>query len=78
MKNFDYEIIKNPEIFKENRLDAHSDHEWYSSETAVKKGISDFKYFLNGVWKFAYAKNIDLAPKNFMEGHSYTKRYRVF
>ena len=67
MKNFDYEIIKNPEIFKENRLDAHSDHEWYSSEAAVKKGISDYKYFLNGVWKFAYAKNIELAPKNFME-----------
>ncbi len=67
MKNFDYGILSNPEVFKENRIEAHSDHEWYSSEQASEKGISDFKYFLNGVWKFAYAKNVDLAPKSFME-----------
>ena len=35
MSEFDYGIVKNPEIFEENRLPAHSDHEWYSCEGAV-------------------------------------------
>ncbi|XME01865.1 glycoside hydrolase family 2 TIM barrel-domain containing protein [Lachnospiraceae bacterium C1.1] len=65
MKDFDMKIIKNPEIFEENRLEQHSDHEWYGSEEAVEKGVSDFKYFLNGSWKFSYAKNTALAPEGF-------------
>ncbi|MBR1892370.1 MAG: DUF4981 domain-containing protein [Lachnospiraceae bacterium] len=68
MKNFDYDIIKNPEIFQQNRMEAHSDHEWYSNDTKTAEGVSDFKYFLNGIWKFNYATNIELAPKNFYEG----------
>ena len=67
MKNFDYNILKNPEIFEENRVEAHSDHEWYSSEERVNDEVSDFKFFLNGIWKFNYAKNVELAPKNFQE-----------
>ena len=48
-------------------MEAHSDHEFFSNEDAVFDGISDFKYFLNGVWKFSYAKNYDSAIKNFYE-----------
>ncbi len=65
MSEFDYGIVKNPEIFEENRLPAHSDHEWYSCEGAVECGRSDFKFMLNGIWKFAWAKNYDSAVKDF-------------
>ncbi|MCR5778574.1 MAG: DUF4981 domain-containing protein [Lachnospiraceae bacterium] len=68
MNDFDYTIIKDPEIFQQNRMTAHSDHEWYSNDTKIAEGVSDFKYFLNGIWKFNYATNIELAPKNFYEG----------
>ena len=27
-QEFDYSIVKNPQIFRINRLDAHSDHEY--------------------------------------------------
>ena len=65
MAKFNFDIVKNPEISRQNRIDAHSDHEFYSCEAAVKEGVSDFKYLLNGSWKFAYAKNYDLAAKDF-------------
>ena len=58
MKEFRYSIIKNPEIFMENRLPAHSDHLYFSSEESAKRGCLDFKESLNGIWKFSYAKNI--------------------
>ena len=63
--DFDFSIVKNPEIFEQNRLPAHSDHEWYSTEAAAETGRSDFKYSLNGIWKFAWAKNYDAAVKDF-------------
>ena len=64
MADFRYDIVKDPEVFMENRLTAHSDHEYYSSKEAAS-GVSDFKYSLNGIWRFAYARNYDLAPKDF-------------
>ncbi len=65
MAEFCYDIVKNPEIFRENRMDAHSDHEYYSSLEALLEGVTDFKYLLNGSWKFAYARNYQLAAKDF-------------
>ena len=65
MSEFCYEIVKNPEIFQENRLDAHSDHEYYSCESGDLSGVSDFKYSLNGVWKFMWAKNYESCLKEF-------------
>ena len=65
MSEFCYEIVKNPEIFQENRLDAHSDHEYFSCEAAAASGVSDFKYSLNGVWKFMWAKNYESCLKEF-------------
>lgn len=32
MSDFDSNIIKNPEIFEQNRLAAHSDHVCYKNE----------------------------------------------
>ena len=64
MSEFNFDIVKNPEIFQENRLPAHSDHEFYRFEE-TEDGVSDFKYSLNGVWKFAYAKNYQSSVKGF-------------
>ncbi len=61
MEEFNYEIVRNPENFMQNRLEAHSDHEFYGSENAEKTGVSDFKLLLNGIWKFSYAKNYSSA-----------------
>ena len=65
MSNFDSNIIKNPEIFEQNRLTAHSDHVCYKNELEKIKGKSSLRYDMNGLWKFAYAKNQSLAPCGF-------------
>ena len=65
MSNFDSNIIKNPEIFEQNRLAAHSDHVCYKNELEKIKGKSSLRYDMNGLWKFAYAKKPSLAPCGF-------------
>ena len=65
MSAFDINIIKNPEIFQENRLMAHSDHVYYPSFAALKKDENLYRYNLNGLWKFSYAKNMASAIPGF-------------
>ncbi len=66
MEQFDFSIVKNPEIFAQNRLDAHSDHEWYQSrEAACTQELSDFKVLLNGMWHFSYAENFASCKQDF-------------
>lgn len=43
MSNFDSNIIKNPEIFEQNRLAAHSDHVCYKNELEKIKGKSSLR-----------------------------------
>lgn len=63
MKKFDYSIVKNPEIFEQNRLSAHSDHLYVPPETVA--GQNGFRFSLNGIWKFQYARNYAAAPIDF-------------
>lgn len=65
MKSFSFDIVKNPEIFQENRLPAHSDHICYASEAEMGERRSSLRMSLNGLWKFSYAKNIDEAVTGF-------------
>lgn len=65
MQNFDYGIVKNPEIFEQNRLPAHSDHVCYASLSEWEQGKSSYHMNLNGMWKFSYAKNYEQAIKGF-------------
>lgn len=65
MRQFDYAQVKNPEFFRENRMDAHSDHVWYRSMEEKEKGESSFRVSLNGLWKFSYAVNYESAVKGF-------------
>ena len=56
MSSFMYEKVKDPTFFRENRLDAHSDHKYYRDKKELQRRESSFIYSLNGLWKFAYAK----------------------
>ncbi|MCR5580338.1 MAG: DUF4981 domain-containing protein [Pseudobutyrivibrio sp.] len=67
MSEFNYEIVKDPSIFQQNRLPAHSDHEYYHNESFVYGDKSSFKYSLNGTWKFEYAKTYESCDKSFYE-----------
>ncbi len=57
MEKFDVKIVKDPAIFKVNVLPQASDHIAYRNEEELKSGKSGFRVSLNGLWKFAYAKN---------------------
>lgn len=65
MGNFDINILKNPEVFQENRMPAHSDHIFYASESELVCGRTSLQTKLNGLWKFDYAKNMSLAVEGF-------------
>ena len=47
---FDKKKIADPTVFRENRLDAHSDHICYASREEEKQGKSSYRYSLDGVW----------------------------
>lgn len=57
MKKFDYQKISDPLFFQENRMEAHSDHTAYQNAAESAAGVSGYRYLLDGIWKFHYAKN---------------------
>ena len=62
---FDYDKLKDPQYFRDGRLDAHSDHSYYASGTDMEAGRETFKESLNGLWKFHYARNYGSAVAGF-------------
>ena len=65
MKQFDYAKVKDPEYFRDGRLDAHSDHVYYASEEEVWDKETSYRESLNGLWKFQYARNYESAIPGF-------------
>lgn len=65
MATFDYAKVKDPGFFKENVLDAHSAHITYGNKSELFFKNSSLVTLLDGVWKFAYAKNYDSSIKGF-------------
>lgn len=63
--SFDFNKIKNPRFFRENRLDAHSGHKYYRNSGEARGDESGFIHSLSGLWNFSYAKNYALAAKGF-------------
>lgn len=57
MREFHQEKVKDPKYFKENCLEARSDHIHYRNAEEWEQGNSSFYYSLNGIWKFHYAGN---------------------
>ncbi len=80
MKEFVYDIVKDPTIFQQNRLPAHSDHVPYKSIEEAMTGVSSYRLSLDGVWHFHYSKNMKDAPVGFFEADydtSYWDRIHV-
>ena len=65
MKTFDYSLVKDPQYFKDGRMDAHSDHTYYRDEEEAQEKETSFRYDLNGIWKFHYARNYGSAVPGF-------------
>jgi len=67
MKAFDYNLVKNPEYFADNRMKAHSDHVYYKGWEDETNKENSFRHSLNGIWKFHYAKNYEGTVKGFQD-----------
>ena len=65
MKAFDYSLVKDPQYFKDGRMDAHSDHTYYRDGEEAQEKETSFRYDLNGIWKFHYARNYGSAIPGF-------------
>ncbi len=61
---FNYEIVRDPEIFMENRLPAHSDHRYNAADPETGARLQS-EISLNGSWKFFYSENYSGAPEGF-------------
>ena len=54
---FEESRLKDPGYFRENRLEPHTDHDFYLSEAERDAGVSSLRMSLNGQWKFFHAVN---------------------
>lgn len=62
---FTPEMLSDPSVFAEGRLNPHSDHGWFASRREAEEGESRYLRSLNGEWKFVYAKNPGEVPEGF-------------
>ncbi len=89
MKQFDYSIIKNPEIFQQNRLPAHAElasfYGGIGKADSTDDGTGELESIrflsLDGRWKFSYAENYqqavpDLRPWNMIAMTGQRSRFR--
>ena len=65
--NADMKWLDDPEVFRVNQLDAHSDHCYYIDYADMEKSENPLMQSLNGQWEFAFSKNVMDRPKNFYE-----------
>ncbi len=63
--NADMKWLDNPEVFKVNQLEPHSDHCYYLDYSDMKKEKNPLLQSLNGQWEFAYSKNVMERPIDF-------------
>ena len=63
--NADMKWLDNPEVFKVNQLEPHSDHCYYLDYSDMKKEKNPLLQSLNGQWEVAYSKNVMERPVDF-------------
>ena len=63
--NADMKWLDNPEVFRVNQLESHSDHCYYLDYSDMKKEKNLLLQSLNGQWEFAYSKNVMERPVDF-------------
>ena len=61
----DIRWLDDPQVFRVNRLDAHSDHKFYENKEDYEKKEQRLKQSLNGIWKFRYSENAMERPADF-------------
>ena len=61
---FHYENLRDPLVYKEGCVSPHSDHLFYGKQEEIGHK-SSFRYDLNGLWQFSYARNYASAIPDF-------------
>ena len=61
----DMNWLDDPEVFRVNRLDAHSDHRFYKNMEEMKQESNSLMQSLNGNWSFSYSMNAKERPMDF-------------
>lgn len=59
--------LDDPEIFRVNRLKAHSDHEYYEDYESRNADNNPLFQSLNGQWQFYFSRNAKSRPEKFYE-----------
>lgn len=59
--------LDDPEVFRVNQRDAHSDHHFFEDEASYQQKKETLKQSLNGTWKFRYSVNAKTRPETFYE-----------
>ena len=79
--NADMKWLDNPEVFRVNQLEAHSDHTYYESYEALEKKENALIQSLNGQWEFVFSKNViytsDLAEYASLADTQYARGVRM-
>ena len=63
----DLKWLDNPEIFRVNQLDAHSDHSYYETYEDMKAKNEKLTQSLNGNWDFCFSINSMERPEGFYQ-----------
>lgn len=63
----DLKWLDNPEIFRINQLDAHSDHSYYETYEDMKAKNEKLTQSLNGNWDFCFSINSMERPEGFYQ-----------
>ena len=63
----DIKWLDNPEVFRVNQIEAHSDHYYYLNYEEFKSGKNKLMQSLNGEWDFKFSINVMERPMNFYQ-----------
>ena len=73
--NADIKWLDNPEVFRVNQLEAHSDHEYYVSYADLENKNKQLEQSLNGEWEFCYSINAKERPVDFYQNDFSTDNF---
>ena len=59
--------LDNPEVFRVNQIDAHSDHNYFLNYAEIESGKNNLKQSLNGQWDFRFSINAMKRPEDFYQ-----------
>ena len=63
----DIKWLDNPEVFRVNQIDAHSDHNYFLNYAELESGKNKLTQSLNGQWDFRFSINAMERPEDFYQ-----------